>query len=211
MHHYKETYETWNKIAEIYQDKFMNLAIYNDTYDYFCDNNPNPKAKILEIGCGPGNISKYLNDRMPEFDILGIDVAPNMIELAKINVPKANFIEMDCRNISELSAKYDGIICGFCLPYLNINDAEKLIQDISNSLNKNGIFYLSFVEGDEKDSGFKTGTTGNRVYFNYYNLAKLKNILLAYGFEVVKEYKIEYVRKVDEIEYHNVLIARNNL
>ncbi len=118
MDRYKETFETWNKIASIYQDRFMDLDLYNDTYDYICNSVTKPNAKLLEIGCGPGNITKYLLTQRPDFDILGIDIAPNMIELAKKNNPSANFVVMDSRQINSLDKKYDGIIVGFCLPYL---------------------------------------------------------------------------------------------
>ena len=37
MDKYQETFQTWNKVAEIYQDKFMNLDLYNDSYDVFLD------------------------------------------------------------------------------------------------------------------------------------------------------------------------------
>jgi hypothetical protein len=31
MDRYKETFETWNKVASLYQDKFMELDLYNDS------------------------------------------------------------------------------------------------------------------------------------------------------------------------------------
>ena len=34
MDRYTETFETWNKIATQYQDKFMQLDLYNYTYDF---------------------------------------------------------------------------------------------------------------------------------------------------------------------------------
>jgi 2-polyprenyl-3-methyl-5-hydroxy-6-metoxy-1,4-benzoquinol methylase len=89
MDRYKETFDTWNNIASIYQDKFMDLDVYNDTYDHICNAVTKPKAKLLDIGCGPGNITKYLLSKRPDFDIFGIDMAPNMIEFAKKNNPTA--------------------------------------------------------------------------------------------------------------------------
>lgn len=50
MDKYKVTFETWNKIASLYQDKFMNLDAYNDTYDFICNSITKTSAKILEIG-----------------------------------------------------------------------------------------------------------------------------------------------------------------
>jgi 2-polyprenyl-3-methyl-5-hydroxy-6-metoxy-1,4-benzoquinol methylase len=113
MDQYEETFNTWNNIAAIYQDKFMDLQLYNDSYDFICNSLTIYKAKLLEIGCGPGNISKYLLSKKPDFDILGIDIAPNMIQLAKVNNPTATFKVMDSRQIMDLNTKYDGIICGF--------------------------------------------------------------------------------------------------
>ena len=119
MDKYKETFQTWNKIASIYQDKFMNLDLYNDTYDIFSELITERNPTILEIGCGPGNITKYLLDKRADFKITVIDIAPNMIELAKKNNPTADFKVLDSRNIDKLKIEYDGIIAGFCIPYLS--------------------------------------------------------------------------------------------
>ena len=83
MDRYKETFETWNKVASLYQEKFMKLDFYNETYNFICNSIIKDSAKLLEIGCGPGNITKYLLTQRPDFNIYGIDIAPNMIELAK--------------------------------------------------------------------------------------------------------------------------------
>src|SRR5690606_29153072 len=128
MDNYKETFDTWNNIASIYQDKFMDLDLYNDTYDYICNSITKQKAKLLEIGCGPGNITKYILSKRPDFDIFGIDIAPKMTELAKWNNPTARFAVMDSRQICNLDTKYDGIIGGFCLPYLSQTESNELIS-----------------------------------------------------------------------------------
>lgn len=61
MDKYFETFETWNKVASLYEENFMNLEVYNESYDLFCNTVHTPNASILEIGCGPGNITKYLS------------------------------------------------------------------------------------------------------------------------------------------------------
>ena len=50
----------WDKIAKWYEDIFMHFDLYNNSYNHLCRLLPQPKAEILEIGCGPGNISRYL-------------------------------------------------------------------------------------------------------------------------------------------------------
>lgn len=207
MDKYKETFDTWNKIAEIYQDKFMKLDLYNDTYNFFCDAITKQNAKLLEIGCGPGNITKYLLNKKADFDILGIDIAPNMIELAKKNNPTANFSVMDSREINTLTTKFDGIIAGFCLPYLSQIECEDLILNSYELLNNNGMIYLSFVEGNDEDSGFKVSNTG-RVYFYYHNLNALKDQLIKIKFQEIETFKVTYKRSETETEIHTILIAK---
>ena len=211
MNRYKETFETWNKVALLYQDKFMDLDLYNETYDFVCNSIIKKKAKILDIGCGPGNITKYLLAKRPDFDIYGIDIAPNMIELAKRNNPTANFSIMDCRKISTLTTKFDGIICGFCLPYLSQTECAKLVADCNNLLNENGLIYVSFVEGDPNKSGFQVSSTGDRTYFNYHNIDTIKTLFIDSEFEEIKISKVAYKKSATQIEIHTILTAKKKI
>jgi len=207
MDKHKETFETWNKVASVYQAKYMDLDLYNETYDFICSSVEKDKAAILEIGCGPGNITRYLLAKRPDFNILCIDFAPNMIDLAKKNNPAASFRVMDCRQISELKTKFDGIVCGFCLPYLSSPESEKLISDAAQLLNKGGLLYLSFMEGDPAKSGFQTASTGDRAYFYYHELDKLKAHLVSSAFKELKVFKVKYQRPGAEMEIHTILTA----
>ena len=210
MDRYKETFETWNKIASLYEDKFMDLDIYNETYDFICNSIVENKSKILEIGCGPGNITKYLLSKRPDFNILGIDISENMVELARRNNPGAIFQIMDSRNIGDLNTKFNGIVCGFCLPYLSQSDCTELISDSYNLLIERGLFYLSFVEGDPKESGFQIGSSGDRSYFYYHNLETVKTQLEYKGFDSLKIFKVEYAKSNSESLQgtHTIIVAR---
>ena len=208
MDHYEITFKTWDKLALQYQDKFMDLDLYNDTYERFCELVKPVHAKILEIGCGPGNITRYILAKRPDFKLEGIDVAPNMLKLAKENNPTAHFKVMDCRHIDTLTITFDGIICGFCLPYLSKSDGKKLIADTSDLLTEGGLIYISFVEGDPIQSGFQTGTTPDRVYFYYYTLDQLKTWLFDKGFEVIKIFKVVYKKSETEEDMHTLVVAK---
>ncbi len=137
MDPYQETFETWNKVASLYEENFMDLDLYNVSYDFIINSVNKVNAKVLEIGCGP----KYLLSKRPDFDIFGIDIAPNMVELAKKNNPLASFAVMDSSNINEIQSKFDAIICGFCLPYLSESDRDKLIQDANNLIINNDLTF----------------------------------------------------------------------
>ena len=207
MDSYKETFDTWNKLANAYQDRFMNLDLYDKSYDHFCDALPTQNAKILEIGCGPGNITKYLLSKRPDFHIFGIDIAPNMVELAKKNNPTAGFAVMDSREINTLKERYHGIIAGFCLPYLSATECKELICSSAGLLNENGVIYLSFVEGDADQSGFKESNSG-RVYFYYHQLEALKTALHESGFSDVEISRVDYRTSETSFDTHTILTAK---
>lgn len=207
MDKYQETFETWNKIANLYEDKFMNLSLYDETYNFFCNILKQEQINIFEIGCGPGNITKYLLSKNPNLKITGIDIAPKMIELAKANNPSANFEVMDIRELSTLNQKFDAIMCGFCLPYLSEEDSSKLINDSEKILLNNGILYLSFVDGKSSESGFISGSTGDRTYFYYHTLENISNQLLIHHFDVIKLFNVNYP-KAENIEIHTIIIAK---
>lgn len=183
----KESAETYNNAAKNYQDKVMDMDLYNDTYDKFCSLIDKKNPDILEVACGPGNITKYLYSKRIDFKILAIDLAPSMIELAKINNPNGDFKVMDCRNIEELDKKFDAIICGFCMPYLSQNECSKMITDFSNLLRPNGLLYFSTMEDDYDKSGYETTSfSGEDMVYIYYHQADfLEDCLITNGLKTI--------------------------
>lgn len=207
MNHNKETAETWNKIADLYQERFMDLTIYNDSYDVFCNAITKQSPRILEIGCGPGNITQYLLSKRTDFNLHGIDIAPNMVTLAQQNNPGASFSVMDCRDIHQLTTQYEGIICGFCLSYISETDSTKLFADMALLVTTGGILYISFVEGEPRQSAFQTNSQGDRMYFQYHTLKYVKNELRENGFTEPNVLKVPYQKSDGTSEEHTIVIA----
>tara|TARA_R110000787_G_scaffold86285_2_gene183976 strand:- start:15587 stop:16222 length:636 start_codon:yes stop_codon:yes gene_type:complete len=196
----KSPEEIFNTCALQYEEKFMDFDLYHDTFDFFCEALNKNKASILEIGCGPGNNTNYLLNKNPDLKILGIDIASNMIELAKKNNSSANFEVMDCKNIKSLTSRFDGIMCGFTLPYLNKDEAEKLIKDASGIINENGILYLSTMEDAyDKSKIIFSSTNKDSGVFTYYHQEKyLSKKLLENGFIILKKIRKDYPEPKDE-------------
>jgi 2-polyprenyl-3-methyl-5-hydroxy-6-metoxy-1,4-benzoquinol methylase len=202
-----ETRETWNKVAELYAEKFMDMEIYNATYDAVLRILPH-SAKVLDIGCGPGNISRYFLKKRPDLKVFGIDSAPNMIAVAKKNTPEARFEIMEADAISKIEERFDAIICGFVIPYLDIRQCADLIADCSRMLNPQGILYISFVEGEPSSSGYQTGSTGDRVFFHYYAPRSLSEMLTQGGITTSEAFRMPFLRSNGIEELHHVILGR---
>lgn len=207
MDPYQVTFQTWNKVAALYQEKFMDLDLYNDTYDRFCQLVEKQGARIFEIACGPGNITRYLLSKRPDFQIDAIDVAPNMIELAKKNAPAAHYGVMDVRELDKVAGTYDAIMCGFCMPYLSREDCAKLFNDCTHLLIPGGIAYFSTIEGDYNQSRYETASTGDQAYVYYYGEAELVQELNKSGFAVIEVIRKQFNKADGNISTDLILIS----
>lgn len=168
----EETLRIYNAAAENYQDRFMKIDLYDDNYKLFCSLVEKKNAKILDIACGPGNITKFIQNQRPDLSILGIDLSPKMVDLAKQNNPTADFKVLDCKDIMELNQQFDAITCGFCMPYLSKDECKKLIEDCSKLLVDNGILFFSTMEDNYDKSGYeKTSFAGEEELFIHYHEA----------------------------------------
>lgn len=193
MNHNQNAVAIFNKLAEGYQQKFMNVDLYRESFNFFCDHLQIKDPEILELACGPGNITQYLLQKRPDLKILGIDLAPNMIELAKINNPGCQFEVRDGRDLSFLDKKLDGLVCGFFFPYLNKAETLQLIEEVSAKLRSGGLFYISTMEDSYSKSGFKKGSSGDEIYMHYHEAEYLIHALEKHQLKVLKIDRAKYV------------------
>lgn len=203
----KTAVAVFNKMAQVYQDKFMDVNLYDDTFDFFCKAIHTKDTEILELACGPGNITQNLLKKRPDFKILGTDLAPNMIALSKINNPGTPFEVMDCREIGKIGKTFHGIMCGFCLPYLSREETIKLINDAFLLLKPGGVLYVSTMEDDYTKSAFKKGSGGDELFMHFYRADDLISILEKRGFKILNLYRKEYLAADDTQVVDLVLIA----
>jgi len=52
-------------------------------------------ARVVDMGCGPGNSTELLVAHFPEAEVIGLDSSPTMLEQARERLPKCKFVEAD--------------------------------------------------------------------------------------------------------------------
>lgn len=82
--------------------------------------------KILDFGCGKGDLNEFIKKRDISINYCGIDVNENLIKLAKSKYPETEFIAVDLEE-SEFERVFDVIfICGvFNLRIAGIEESMK--------------------------------------------------------------------------------------
>jgi len=195
----KQAVAIFDKLADRYQEKFMDVSLYQVALNVFCENLTVPNAQILDTACGPGNVTKYLLTKQPSLHVLGTDLSPAMLALAKINNPTAEFQILDSRKLMDLRKNFDGIICSFCLPYLSKNEAICFIADSAQHLNTNGLLYISTMEDDNRKSGIEKSSSGDEMFMNYHEAEYLLKALTDKGFKVLHQQRQSYSYNQKEV------------
>jgi len=195
MENFELSVQRFDQFAAEYANRFMDLNAYSDSIELFCNLIGNDHPNILELGCGPGNVTRFLKLRFPESEITAIDLAPQMIEIASKLLPDVDFLVMDVRDISIIPVKFDAIMCSFCLPFLSKDDAGILISDSASHLVPGGVLYVSTMEGSEEQAGFETTSFSGdaEIYFNYHRQVDLEQAFVQSGLEIRQAKLQDYI------------------
>ena len=194
MNHQPRNVTIYNQYVQAYIDKFMDLALYKDSFDLLLQMLP-PGGTVLELGCGPGNVVRYLGSKRADLQLLGIDLAPEMIEAAKKINPDAAFKILDIRRAGEIEGHFDAVIAAFCIPYLSSADLPDVFAQMKRlTTAKKGMIYVSCMEGPRERSGFeRTSFTGeSEMYINYYPRKQIESLLKAHDFVIKNFYTKDY-------------------
>jgi trans-aconitate 2-methyltransferase len=94
---------------------------------------------IIDIGCGPGNSGKILSDRWPQAKLRGIDSSPNMIEKAKNDFPRHEWILADAA-LYETDDTFDIVFSNAAIQW--IPNHEALLKRLCALLSGRGVLAL---------------------------------------------------------------------
>ena len=84
-----QTIETYNKSAKQLADKFDSLGTYAVDIEEVFDLVKKANPKVLEIGCANGRDALEILKRTNDY--IGIDIAEQLIDIARRKIPRAKF------------------------------------------------------------------------------------------------------------------------
>ena len=110
--------------------------------------NHEDSIKVLDLGCGTGTITQSLKKKFKNAEITCLDLAENMIEMAKIKLNEYNDIDYITGDFYHFNfpEKYDVIVSSLALHHLvTDNDKIEFYKKIYDSLSGNGVFFNADV------------------------------------------------------------------
>jgi len=115
-------------------------------------------SRILDIGCGTGCLTRKLAERFPGAEVIGIDIAPGMIEVAVKNVPPVNLrYEIgDGEGLNFGQNSFDLVVSNASMQWM---DAGLVLEGVAKVLAAGGHFaFTTFgprTLGELKEAGFR--------------------------------------------------------
>ena len=102
---------------------------------------------VLDVGCGPGQIARYLASRGATVE--GVDLSPAMIEEARATHPGITFRVGDMFALPYEAATIAGIAAFYAIVHLRSDELVAPFRDFARVLVPGGLVALSFHVGDD--------------------------------------------------------------
>ncbi len=136
-------------------------------------------ASVLAAGCGAGvPIAQMLSER---FKVTGVDFSEAQIDLARKNVPAADFICRDMTKLDFPEDSFDGICSYYAIIHIPREEHEQLLKDFYRFLKPNGFALLCLGAQhliDDMDENY----LGTRKYWSHYDTETYLKMLSDCGF-----------------------------
>ncbi len=101
--------------------------------------NPQPGERILDIGCGPGQLTAQIAESGAE--VVGLDSSPAMIGQARQNFPKLSFVLENAATMT-YAGEFDALFSNAALHW--VLDAEAAARAMNRALRKGGRLVAEF-------------------------------------------------------------------
>lgn len=104
-------------------------------------------GRVVDVGCGPGRIAAHLNEL--GLDAAGIDLSPEMIEIARRDHPGLRFEVGSMTDLDLPDASMAGLVAWYSLIHIPDDEISSVFAHFRRVLQPGGLLLLGFHVGDE--------------------------------------------------------------
>jgi len=107
---------------------------------------------IMEIGCGTGQITQWLADRVHPGRVVAVDFSSQMLAQARKKDIQAEFRQADVCKDSLGNREYDTVLCFHSFPHFR--DQRAALRNFVQALRPNGRLFVVHLAGSEEINHF---------------------------------------------------------
>lgn len=147
---------------------------------------------VLDLGCGTGvPVARFFAERGHR--VTGVDLSPQMVERARLDVPGASFQVGDVRQFQARPGSLDLVVSFYALFHLSRADQQALFPRVREALAPGGHFYATFAAPEYTGSEGFEGTKefeGVRLPYGQLSPEQYRQALADAGFVDVHAHKL---------------------
>ncbi|WP_135829098.1 class I SAM-dependent DNA methyltransferase [Halorussus halobius] len=180
----RDTVATYQSVAEQYRQRHADRSGIRELVEQFLDAlddaTGGEPGSVVDVGCGPGWESAIFAERGHE--VVGVDLTPAFLRLAREEAPAASFARMDMRSLGLATDAVDGLWA--CASFLHVprGDAPATLREFRRALRPGGVVCLSVKRGHGEREGDTYDEDGRQ--FTLYRAEELRELVADAGFEV---------------------------
>lgn len=176
--------DLYEESAEWYaemMDKEIDLPVYADILGRLSKRLHGIEGAVFDTSCGPGHmLSKYGEECDPDRRLVGTDLSPKMIAIARARLPStASVAVADMRNLEEIeSESMAAVLSFFALHHIDHTSVEPTLREWLRVLRPGGQLVVATWEGAGRvDYGAESDIVAMR-----YTELEMRNWMTAAGF-----------------------------
>ncbi|AYF75426.1 class I SAM-dependent methyltransferase [Nocardia yunnanensis] len=196
--------EVFDELGKDYEKAFAGLRAQREELDWLLTRLPDA-AKILDVGCGTGRPTAEVLAAAGHH-VIGCDVSPGMIDIARAQVPAARFEIADLRTLTYPAGTWDAVIAFFPLLQLTRPEIDAALAKFADWLAPGGHFLFATVPADIE--GLDIEFMGRPVTVSSYPVEEFRRRLTTAGLDIVRERIVEFLPAHPEaIPEHDLFLA----
>jgi len=164
-----------------------------------------PGARVLDIGCGGGR--PICAELAGQFHVIGVDISPVQIAIARRNVPTGEFLCADIMRLDFTPGAFDAITSFYAIFHLPKEEHAELLARIHRWLQPGGYLMCTVATHDEapytEDDFF-----GVTMYWSNYSREQYRRMLEHLGFRVLIDSVLDSGFMDRPPESHPLLLAQ---
>jgi 2-polyprenyl-3-methyl-5-hydroxy-6-metoxy-1,4-benzoquinol methylase len=186
-----------NEFYNEYADSFDKIPFEEKLTDLLLKYVSKPKSQVLEIGSGAGALAKWMTKL--GHNLTCIEPAEKAAVIAR-----KRGLKVFVKRFQDFypDTKYDIILAISSLIHIQRSEIPSQLKKISESLQKNGVVFATFIEGEGEGYEDPTGK-GKKRFFSKYSESELQELLSPY-FSIIECEKID-VKKMNQSFFLMVL------
>ena len=184
--------ESLDFLSDLWVDKYLKVI------------NSIPKGKVLDLGCGLGQYTKYFIDK--GFEVVSADISAEVLNRLKQTIEKANIIQLDmAKELPFEDNTFNLVFANLAIHYFDENTTQRLMKEVKRIL-KDGGYFIGSVNSTKtfkfiKDKAIKIEPN---YYFESGRNARLWNKKQFNKF--FKEYEMKVLEEITTTRWNRTKI-----